>query len=115
MKTPLDPRHHRRQQLLEALFSRDFHEQPVSDEAAAIFEAKEMLDEKIHQVAPEFPIDKINKVDLAILRLAVYELIIDKQTPPRVVVDEAIELAKEYGNDTSPRFINGALGKVLGS
>ena len=50
---------------------------------------------------------------MAILRLAVYELLIEKKEPPKVIVDEAIELAKEYGGDSSPAFINGALGKVI--
>ena len=71
------------------------------------------IDGKIVVLAPEFPIDKINKVDLAILRLGVYELTIDTTQPERVVIDEAIELAKEFGNDASPGFINGALGKLV--
>ena len=67
----------------------------------------------IRKAAPEFPIEKINKVDLAILRLAVYELFFEKSAPPKVVVDEAIELAKEYGSETSGGFVNGALGKLI--
>jgi N utilization substance protein B len=51
------------------------------------------------------------KIDLAILRLAVYEL--EKRTPPKVIIDEAIELAKTFGNDNSPKFINGALGSLF--
>lgn len=73
----------------------------------------EEIDNKIKIAAPEFPIDKINKVDLAILRLAIYELLIDKSQPPKVIIDEAIELAKEYGGESSPGFINGALGKAI--
>ncbi|MDP3941490.1 MAG: transcription antitermination protein NusB [bacterium] len=113
MKTPHDPRHQRRKRLLEELFKRDFAEQQISDDAKKIFSSHTILDQKIHEVAPEFPIEKINKIDLAILRLAVYELTIDTKEPPRVVVDEAIELAKEYGGDASPAFINGALGKLV--
>lgn len=113
MKTPFDPRHLRRQQLVEELFKRDFHNQPISNEAKTIFEQREIIDKEITTIAPDFPIHKINKADLAILRLAVYELQIDKKEPPRVVIDEAIELAKEYGNDTSPTFINGALGRMI--
>ena len=74
---------------------------------------QKILDEKIKDAAPEFPINKINKVDLAILRLATYELLITKKEPPKVIVDEAIELAKEYGGENSPGFINGALGKII--
>ena len=113
MKNPLDPRHKRREKLIEDLFKKDFHKQRVSVEAEEIFSQKKHLDEYITKAAPEFPIEKINKVDLAILRLAVYELIIKKGTPPKVVIDEAIELAKEYGGDASPAFINGALGNII--
>ena len=57
--------------------------------------------------------DKINKIDLAILRLAVYELLVEKTQPPHVIIDEAIELAKEYGNESSSSFVNGALGNII--
>lgn len=113
MKNPLDPRHKRREHLVEELFKQDFHPQRVSVEAREIFEHKNVLDAKIAKAAPEFPVDKINKVDLAILRLAVYELTLKQQEPPKVIVDEAIELAKEFGGDTSPSFINGALGNII--
>ncbi len=113
MKNPLDPRHTNRQKLVEQLFKADFHKQPITNKAKQILEKKEALDEYIRKAAPEFPIEKINKVDLAILRLAVYELFIEKSTPPKVVVDEAIELAKEYGGEHSSGFINGALGKLI--
>ena len=112
MKTPLDPRHKRRQDLIQELFSVDFHEQQISEEAKKIFDMKESLDELIQKAAPEFPVDKINKVDLAILRLAVYELTVTTAAPKNVIIDEAIELAKEYGGESSPSFINGALGKL---
>lgn len=72
-----------------------------------------MLDEKIQSAAPEWPVDKIAKIDLAILRLAIYELLIEKKEPPKVIIDEAIELAKEFGNDNSPKFVNGVLGTIL--
>lgn len=113
MKNPLDPRHKRREKLVEELFKRDFHPQKLSLEATEIFSHKESLDEEIRKAAPEFPVEKINKVDLAILRLAVYELTIKKETPTKVVIDEAIELAKEFGGETSPSFINGALGNII--
>ncbi len=112
MKTALDPRHKIRQKLVEELFADDFHRQHVSDRAKQIIAQKESIDKIIHESAPEFPIEKINKVDLAILRLAVFELLIEKKEPPKVVIDEAIELAKEYGGEKSPNFINGALGNT---
>lgn len=115
MKNPLDPRHKKRQKTIEELFKGDFYPQKIDKTAQVILEQKEALDEKIQQAAVEFPIEKINKVDLAILRLAVFELFIEKKTPPKVVVDEAIELAKEYGSSSSFAFINGALGKLIES
>ncbi len=113
MKNPLDPRHKKREHLIEDLFKKDFHRQRVSVEAEKIFAIKDTLDAHIEHAAPEFPVEKINKVDLAILRLAVYELTVKKEVPPKVIIDEAVELAKEYGGDTSPSFINGALGNII--
>ena len=116
MKTPKDPRHQRRQEIVKSLFAESFHHQPTSNETVKlVLENLTPIDDKIKVIAPELPIDKINKVDHAILRLGVYELTIDKNQPEKVVIDEAIELAKEFGNDASPAFINGALGKLVKS
>lgn len=112
MKNPQDPRHKKRQKTVEELFSLDFHKQKVSKDSLKIFSKRKTVDKYIEKAAPEFPVEKINRIDLAILRLAVYELFIEKKEPPRVIIDEAIELAKEYGGDTSPQFINGALGNL---
>lgn len=114
MKTALDPRHKKRQEILKLLFSYSFLDQNIPDEKArSVIENLPTIDKQIEEAAPEFPIDKINKIDLAILRLAIYELQFEKETPPKVILDEAIELGKEFGGDTSPAFINGALGKLL--
>ncbi len=113
MKTPLDPRHKKRQHIIEELFKIEFHKQKISPEAEKIIDQLDMIDGTIRKAATEFPTDKINKVDLSILRLAVYELLLEKKEPPKVVIDEAIELAKEYGGDSSPAFINGALGNIM--
>ncbi len=113
MKTALDPRHKKRQKLVIELFQLDFHKQRVSRETLEIFAKKDIIDKYIEKAAPEFTADKINKVDLAILRLAAFELIIVKKEPPKVIIDEAIELAKEFGGETSPGFINGALGNII--
>jgi len=112
MKTPLDPRHKKRQKIVESLFKIDFHKQPINNFTKAVLLHKKFIDEKIEEAAPEFSIDKINKIDLAILRLAVYELLIEKTQPNKVIIDEAVELAKEYGGDSSPSFVNGALGNI---
>jgi len=113
MKNPLDPRHTKRQKLVEDLFKLEFHKQRILPETKLIVAEKEKIDKAIEKSAPEFPINKINRTDLAILRLAVYELLIEKQQPPKVIIDEAVELAKEYGGDTSPAFINGVLGNII--
>lgn len=113
MKTPSDPRHKRRQYLIQELFKTDFHKQPVAKSADAILKYRSTIDQYITTAAPEFPIDKINKIDLAILRLAIYELIFEKKEPANVIIDEAIELAKEYSGESSPAFINGALGNII--
>lgn len=71
------------------------------------------IDQAIQLAASDRPITQINKVDLSILRLAIFELIIIGKEPPRAIIDEAIELAKEFGSDSSPAFVNGALGKAV--
>lgn len=113
MKTANDPRHQKRRLIVQELFKVSFHKQKIDEAAREIFEKREELDKKINEAATEFPIEKINRVDLAILRLGAYELLIDKKEPPHVIIDEAVELAKEFGNDTSPAFINGVLGKLI--
>ncbi len=113
MKTAQDPRHTKRQKIVAELFELQFHKQRVSDHTREIMSQVHTIDTYIEKAAPEFPIDKINRVDLAILRLAVYEMLLEKKNPPKVIIDEAIELAKEYGGDSSPSFVNGALGNIL--
>lgn len=114
MKTAQDPRHKARRDAIKILFAHSFVEQDVKSKVALeVIKNIELIDKKLRMIAPAFPIEKINKVDLAILRLAVYEIAIKAKEPPRAVIDEAIELAKEYGGNSSPSFINGALGKLL--
>ena len=113
MKTSFDPRHIKRQHIVQDLFKTEFHKQPVSDRAKEVLTHVEILDKTIQKAAPEFPLDKINKIDLAILRLSVFELLIEKKEPVNVIIDEAVELGKEFGGDASPSFINGALGNIL--
>ncbi len=71
------------------------------------------LDGIIGPVAPEWPIDQIARMDRIVLRMGVYELTMDKSVPPKVVINEAVELAKAFGGDNSSKFINGVLGTVL--
>jgi len=71
------------------------------------------IDELIEKNAPEWPISNIPKVDLVILRIALFELMIDKSKEKSIIIDEAIELAKEFGSENSSKFVHGVLGSVL--
>lgn len=70
------------------------------------------IDKTIVKYAPEWPIDKITVIDRNILRLGIYELNFLKEVPPKVVINESIEIAKTYGGDSSGRFVNGVLGAI---
>lgn len=72
----------------------------------------EAIDEMIEKVAPDWPIEQVAIIDRNILRMAIYE-ITQTDTPPKVVINEAIELAKTFGSETSSKFINGVLGTVF--
>lgn len=79
-----------------------------------VIEHLKELDDTIVRVAPEWPIDQVAMVDRNVLRIGLYELLhADKtQVPPKVAINEAIEIAKNYGGVNSPRFVNGVLGTV---
>lgn len=72
------------------------------------------VDDKIKSLAKNWDFDRIAKIDLAILRLAVYELLFRKDIPPVVTINEAIDLSKEYSTAESRRFVNGILDKLKG-
>lgn len=112
MKTTTDPRHLKRREIVKALFAESYAPQNEGGEILQeILRQKDSIDEKIKISAPTWPLDKLNKIDLAVLRLAVYELLEDKN-PPKVVIDEAIEIAREFGSENSPSFVNGVLGTI---
>lgn len=112
MKTASDPRHQKRIELMKLLFSESFaHQDNLNERAQKILGRSEKIDKEIEASAPSWPIDKLNRIDLAILRLAIYELE-EGETPPKVVIDEAVELAKEYGSENSASFVNGVLGTI---
>jgi len=71
------------------------------------------LDTIISEHAPEWPLDQVAVIDRNILRIALWEFGVEKCTPLKVAINEAIELAKVYGSDSSPRFINGVLGSLV--
>ena len=114
MKVKTDPRHLKRTLLMQILFSWNFQQKRKPPKKIAdIVKNLNLIDAVIKDCAKDRPISEINKIDLAILRLAVFELIIEKGTPPKVVIDEAVELGKEFGSESSSAFINGALGKLI--
>lgn len=120
MKSHADPRHLRRKRLVQQLFALSFSQQgkrvsnkTLRQNLEKIWEKRTKIDPIISKAAPEWPIDKLNKIDLAILRLATYELLIEKTQPVKVIIDEAVELAKELGGENSPSFVNGVLGTIV--
>jgi N utilization substance protein B len=101
MKTSTDPRHKKRELKVAKLFASSF---------VPGFTAPQ--DEVIAAAAPEWPLKNINRIDLAIFRVATEELQTG-ETPPKVVIDEAVEIGKKYGAESSASFINGVLGTIL--
>ena len=80
---------------------------------SAIVELLPEIDKKLESVSEGWKLERMGKVELTILRLAVYELLYDDDIPANVAINEAVELAKVYGGDTSPAFVNGILAKLL--
>lgn len=112
MKSYYDPRHQKRREIVKQLFAESFIHQPkVNSEITKILDKKGKIDRLISEGAPLWPIEKLNKIDLAILRLATYEFL-RGDVPPKVIIDEAVELAKEFGNENSASFVNGVLGFI---
>jgi len=73
---------------------------------------KKNIDKIIVIAAPEWPLNKINPIDLAVLRLSITEILYIEEVPPKVAIDEAVEIAKQFGNENSHRFVNGVLGTI---
>lgn len=114
----MDERHQKRIKIVQNLFAVSFDSSnknlPNPEYNLDYIIAKmNDIDEVIKKYASRYPIEKIAKIDLAILRLAIFELLYDKKNPQKVVIDEAVVLAKELGNEKSYSFINGVLGSVL--
>lgn len=125
-----------REHIFTLLFRRDFHNQeemqeqiPLyvesveelseTDTAEIISRISELLekvpelDEKISSVTEGWTTQRIGKAELTILRLALYEMLYDEEVPEKVAINEAVELAKKFGGDESPAFINGVLAKLV--
>jgi transcription antitermination protein NusB len=110
-----DPRHIKRQELLQILFQWDFrHYETNNQSAKKIIEKIDTIDSQIQKQATLWKINDMAKIDVAILRLATWELMFEN-TPKKTVIDEAIELAKEFGNEKSSNFVSGVLGRIYDS
>jgi len=126
-------RHRAREVALQALFEIDYTghkaeevtarllaEKALAEEHAGfahelvegVLEHKAEIDEKIRNFAPVWPLPQMPTIDRSILRLAIFEILIDNRVPVKVAINEAIELAKTFGSDSSPKFVNGVLGSV---
>jgi N utilization substance protein B len=98
-------------------------EEKLTDDGAAfvrqlvtgVWQHRAELDLLIHRYAPEWPIDQMAVIDRNVLRIAIYEFDIAHITPLKVAINEAVEMAKAYGADSAPRFINGVLGALTHS
>jgi N utilization substance protein B len=84
----------------------------VKELVSGVLDNKKQIDANIKQFAPTWPIAQISVIDRNILRIAIFELLFDNKTPIKVAINEAVELAKNFGSDSSPRFINGVLSSV---
>ncbi len=79
---------------------------------SGVIQSQQQLDEHIKRFAPAWPINQLSAVDRNILRLAIFELLIDNRMPVSITINEAVELAKKFGSDNSARFVNGVLSSV---
>jgi N utilization substance protein B len=75
--------------------------------------SQEHLDGLIGQYAPDWPVDQIAVIDRNVLRISIYEILMRDDTPTKVAINEAVELAKKFGSDSSSRFVNGVLGSLV--
>ena len=95
-------------------------EERLSEENAAfarelvsgVFQNREKIDQNIQTFAPAWPVEQIPVVDRNILRLAIFEILLNNKVPVKVVINEAVELAKTFGSENSSKFVNGVLGSV---
>ncbi len=84
----------------------------VRDIVSGVIKNKDKLDQSIRVHAPAWPIEQLPAIDRNILRLAIFEILIDNRVPVKVAINEAVELAKTFGADRSSKFVNGVLGSI---
>ena len=142
MAKSLDPRRIARSVALQSLFAADVRRPPGGDYGSrrpgpdydwldedidrsvmefadrlhhGVSDHQQRLDGLIGRFAPAWPVPQLPIVDRNILRIAIFELLHNPATPPKAAIDEAVELAKVFGSDSTPRFVNGVLGSVMAS
>jgi N utilization substance protein B len=134
MEQPMKVRRRARAIVLQALYELDFtdhnidvalrarlEDRPLPESAEAfarnlalgVQTYRTYLDSIVGDLAPEWPIEQISAVDRSVLRIAIYELLFEPDIPPKVAINEAVELAKMFGSESSPRFVNGVLGSLV--
>lgn len=117
----MDPRHLERIKVVQNLYAHSFPEiqrnlpYPGNQMTEQVISHLETIDKLISDNAPKFPLDRIAKTDLAILRLAIFELVVTPEQPKKVIINEAVELAKEFGSEKSYAFVNAVLGTIVKS
>ncbi len=102
------------------IYKSRLEETPLNDELSefarqiifGVLPLTHTLDQIIAKYAPEWPLDQIAAIDRNILRMALWEFAVYHETPIKVAINEAVELAKQYGSDSAPRFVNGVLGAL---
>lgn len=105
----------------DEVIARLLQEKPLPDELATfahnlvkgVLQNKPRIDDIIKKFAPAFPVNQIAAVDRNLLRLAIFEVLFDNKVPVKVAINEAVELAKRFGSDSSRKFVNGVLGAVV--
>lgn len=85
----------------------------INDLVDGVSKDQKSLDEKLQPIAPDWPLTQIARIDHVVLQIGAYELLNNKDVPPKVVINEAVELAKAFGGENSSKFINGVLGTLL--
>ncbi|MCS7179193.1 MAG: transcription antitermination factor NusB [Anaerolineae bacterium] len=113
----IDSVHHPPEQVLQ----HRLEEIPLPEAAAefarclvyGVLQHRAVLDAYIQKQAPEWPLEQVACIDRNILRMALYEFAVDGRTPVKVAINEAVELGKMFGSDSTPRFVNGVLGALV--
>jgi N utilization substance protein B len=93
----------------ESIETRDF----IDNLVWGVVDNQEKIDSILRPAAPEWPIEQIALVDLIIMRMGIYELLFTEEVPPKVAINEAVELAKAFGGENSSKFVNGVLGTIF--